>query len=793
MVCVRDSAFGLLCTLLFGVLALLGQPTAHAQASDPADQVCPRYPAGSALPVPADLYSQNHALEVTLRLQTVTDAQGRTRYCYTTAAGAQAPTLHLWPGDQLTVHLQNALPAMGPPRLPGSDCVAGPMGPATTNLHFHGMSVPPTCHQDDVVSVLVQPQESFDYIVQIPADEPPGLYWYHPHPHGFSEAQVLGGAAGAIIVEGLESVVPQVAGLPQRVLVLRDQVRAIPWGGSFGEPILDLSVNFVPVAYPDYTPPVLQSAPASQELWRVLNASADEILDLQYVIGTVPQPLQIVGVDGIPVGAATGTVQTLTGTHFLLPAGARVELVVTTPPPGATGQLVTQQVNAGPGSLPYPARPLVLISPTGTASQSSPAVPRHQKAARPRQLRFARLAATAPDAQRRLFFSEGEISPGRSAYFITLDGHTPRVYDMSAPPDLVLHQGTVEDWTVENRSSEDHVFHIHQLHFQVLAINGVAIADPALRDTVDVSHWSGAGPYPSVTLRMDFRDPGIVGTFVYHCHLLAHEDAGMMAGLQLLPAGIATATTLTASRASVNLNGPLTLTATVAPAVRGTPVNGAVQFTVDGVALAGSAPLSGGQATLNTSFSASGAHTVTAAYSGDADCNESLSADLPLSVEDFSLSAPAIAISAGATGVSSVTLSGTPGFDSAVTLACAVPDSLTGAHCELTPESLTSSGSAQLRVSTTGAYAATSTLGGAMLAGVGLVIARARKRVPRERGRRYGARLVWLLPLLALGCNGSSSTVKGTPPGSYQVMVTATAVQGTAQLQHQLAVPVAIH
>src|SRR5690349_10912585 len=106
MVCVRDSAFGLLCTLFFGVLALLGQPTAHAQASDPADQVCPRYPAGSALPVPADLYSQNHALEVTLRLQTVTDAQGRTRYCYTTAAGAQAPTLHLWPGDQLTVHLQ---------------------------------------------------------------------------------------------------------------------------------------------------------------------------------------------------------------------------------------------------------------------------------------------------------------------------------------------------------------------------------------------------------------------------------------------------------------------------------------------------------------------------------------------------------------------------------------------------------------------------------------------------------------------------------------------------------------
>ena len=80
-----------------------------------------------------------------------------------------------------------------------------------------------------------------------------------------------------------------------------------------------------------------------------------------------------------------------------------------------------------------------------------------------------------------------------------------------------------------------------------------------------------------------------------------------------------------------------------------------------------------------------------------------------------------------------------------------------------------------------------------VIATAGLVLARARKRTPRERGRRYGARLVWLLPLLALGCNGSSSTVKGTPPGAYQVVVTATAVQGTAQLQHQLAVSVEVH
>jgi hypothetical protein len=522
----------------------------------------------------------------------------------------------------------------------------------------------------------------------------------------------------------------------------------------------------------------------------VLNASADEILDIQYLIGGAAQPLEIIAIDGVPVGQGTGAIQALTDTHFLLPAGARVELVVTTPPTGAEGQLVTRQVDAGAG-LPYPARPLALISPTG-AAPVAPASRRHLKAALPRPLRFASLATAVPDARRRLFFSEGEISPGHFGYFITLDGQTPRIFDMSAPPDLVLHQGTVEEWTVENRSNEDHLFHIHQLHFQVLAVNGAAVSDPALRDTIDVPRWSGSGPYPSVTLRMDFRDPGIVGTFVYHCHLLSHEDAGMMAALQLLPTGIATATQLTASRASVNVNGPLTLSATVTPSVSGSAVNGTVQFAVDGVALGGPAPVSGGQASLTTSFGASGAHTVTAAYSGDADCNESLSSELALSIEDFSLNAPAISMTAGGTGVSTVALLGTAGFDSPVTLTCALPDSFPGAHCELAPASLSGPGTAQLRVSTGGASAAMNALGAVTLAGLGFVGAGARPRRPRKGGGHRAARPLWLvLPLLVLGCSGGGAD-KGTPPGTYHVIVSATAVQGAAQLQHQLSVPVEV-
>ena len=81
---------------------------------------------------------------------------------------------------------------------------------------------------------------------------------------------------------------------------------------------------------------------------------------------------------------------------------------------------------------------------------------------------------------------------------------------------------------------ELHDFHIHQLHFQLLDWSGLAVNEPFLRDTVNVPYYNGRMlGYPSVRLRMDFRDPNIVGTFVYHCHLLEHEDGGMMGRIRV--------------------------------------------------------------------------------------------------------------------------------------------------------------------------------------------------------------------------------------------------------------------
>jgi FtsP/CotA-like multicopper oxidase with cupredoxin domain len=207
-------------------LSRLTSPAATGTTA--ADQVCARYTTGSTISDPPVLQSQNGTLEVTIGFFTVTDSQGLVRYCYVTNTGIEAPTLIVNPGDNLIIHFQNELPAasasstsddMASMKMTlsndattsSSPACNGAMGTNVTNIHFHGTNIAPVCGQDEVVHALVQPGESFDYNVTIPTTEPPGLYWYHPHPHGISEGQVQGGATGALIVQGIQSVYPSLA------------------------------------------------------------------------------------------------------------------------------------------------------------------------------------------------------------------------------------------------------------------------------------------------------------------------------------------------------------------------------------------------------------------------------------------------------------------------------------------------------------------------------------------------------------------------------------------------------
>ncbi len=407
----------------------------------------------------------------------------------------EAPTLRVRPGDEVVLDLKNELtvtPGHSPDHHHASNsCSAGFMTAVSTNLHFHGLSIPPTCHQDDVIHTSIQPSESaFQYRFKIPAGQSPGLYWYHPHPHGFSQEQVLGGASGALIVEGIARLKPQVAGLPERILILRDQHGLKDASGDQDDDHgKDISLNFVPVKYPLYQPAVMRVQPDRREFWRVLNASADTYFRLQMISveggQRVPQTFELIAVDGAPAGDGTPR------TEILISPGARVEFIIKTPPPGAFSQLVSRNYDTGPDGAANPDRVVAnILGVNNILSAKSPGPePLPPKPA----WRFTGLSDLRPVRVRKLYFSEDRAdlkTPGAPAkYFITLDGRTPRVFDMSfKQPDIVVRQGTVEDWIIENRAREAHVFHIHQLHFQLLQRDGVAVDEPLLRDIIDLPY-----------------------------------------------------------------------------------------------------------------------------------------------------------------------------------------------------------------------------------------------------------------------------------------------------------------
>jgi Bacterial Ig-like domain (group 3)/Multicopper oxidase len=324
-----------------------------------------------------------------------------------------------------------------------------------------------------------------------------------------------------------------------------------------------------------------------------------------------------------------------------------------------------------------------------------------------------------------------------------------------------------------------------------------------LRDTIIVPHWSGTGPYPSVTLRMDFRDANIVGLFVYHCHLLGHEDGGMMGAIQVLPPGIATSTTINASSTDVNLNANVTFTATIAPATPGTPITGTVQFAQDDVAVGSPVPVANGQAVLATSLVTNGSHSITAAYSGDADCNESLSDALPVTVEDFALSASNLVISApGQSGSTAITVTPSSNFTSQISFACSLPSSFLEATCSVSPSSLTGGGKVRLTINTksphgmmvlNGPTVDPPTVPGGFFASVAAALACLFLLIfPRRKWRQAVMFGVFLsgVAFLVSACGAKRSTNPGTPSGSYTATVTATSGSGSAAIQHSSTVQV---
>jgi len=424
------------------------------------------------------------------------------------------PVIRAVPGQDIRLTYINAMSTASHER-----CIDGPCT-NMTNLHFHGLHVSPDAPQDDVIGMMAMPGQSLHYVVKIPPDQPPGLYWYHTHPHGESYQQDLDGMSGAIVIDGIERYLPELQTMRERILVLRDQVigkddpasseltRRVELSNkscstSTDPPERVFTVNGA-------VRPQIAIAPGERQFWRIVNASPDLYADLQ-VDG---EQLEIVALDGMPLAFHNPAHRFESASHILVPPAGRVEAIVTGPQHAARVSLRSLCFATGRDGDPNPA---MVLADLINAAEPGPRRQTTQADIRPpiyKPLSPA-LIAHVEDSSPDFVVSFTEDKKG---FYIN-----GRKYGPSDPPMATVTIGAFHHWRVTNDTNEVHPFHIHQVHFLIYAENGDRLKGPEWLDTVNVPVQG------NVDLMMDFTDPIIRGLSLFHCHLLSHEDKGMMA------------------------------------------------------------------------------------------------------------------------------------------------------------------------------------------------------------------------------------------------------------------------
>lgn len=465
-----------------------------------------------SLPEPPQVRAKNHVVSLTLH---AVNENGRDAFAFN--GETVAPVIRASPGDVLKIAYINDLPAKSPETCAVNPCMD------MTNLHFHGLGVSPHAPQDDVLTMLAKPRQELRYSVRIPRDHPPGLFWYHTHPHGESHRQVLDGMSGAIVIEGMGRYVPETEKLRERVMVVRGlsidhDPRAaalirdveVPAKGCRVEAVEEIfTVNGV-------LRPRIEIAPKERQFWRIVNASADRYLDLQLY----GQTFEIVALDGMPLAYHDPEHPARDTNHLLLAPAGRLEAIVTGPPAGAHSALRTLCVDTGPDGDANPEMVLADLVPSSSDQSTSARGPEPLYAGNSRQAIYKPVDLEPLKKSEPTFTVT--FTEDKNGFYI--NGHK---YAPDASPMTSARVGTYQHWRIVNRTAELHPFHIHQAHFLAYAENSVPLPHPAWLDTVNVPYGG------SVDVIVDFTNPIIKGIAVFHCHLLNHEDKGMMAKILL--------------------------------------------------------------------------------------------------------------------------------------------------------------------------------------------------------------------------------------------------------------------
>jgi FtsP/CotA-like multicopper oxidase with cupredoxin domain len=441
---------------------------------------------GQALSQPEVTASRDGLLDVLLTAAAGVRMAGHDTSAWGFNGTSPGPTLRIRPGDLLRVRLVNHIDQ-------------------PTNLHTHGLHVSPRGNGDNPF-VTIDPGNSFDYAIRIPADHPAGTFWYHPHHHGTVADQIFAGLVGALLVAGEDS-------LPvtdDMVLLVTDTT--LDGSGRVAPPSLAAKMmgregDLVMVN--GQHQPLITASPGAMQRWRVINGCTSRVLSLRLD----GQPLTQVALDGVFLPAP------IDRDPVVLAPGNRADLLVR---PTSDGRyaLVSEPYNrgtammggmgemGGDGSSSTEPVTLATLQVSGPAS-TPPELPATLPVPPVPQGRVAR--------QRRLTFAIGmDAGMGMGAMAFTIDGRT---FD-SDRDDQTVALGSTEEWTVLNTSPMDHPFHLHAWPFHVAAASTGTPPTGARQDVVLIPArgW--------VRLRIPFTDHP--GRSVYHCHILDHEDRGMM-------------------------------------------------------------------------------------------------------------------------------------------------------------------------------------------------------------------------------------------------------------------------
>ena len=461
--------------------------------------------ADDTIPEPEVLTSKSGVLNVTLRQSPASVVVAGRRFTSNVFNESYIPpVLKLRRGDRLALTLQNRIGA-------ADNQIDAPM---ETNLHYHGMSVTPIAPGDDM---FLHVGSGADYLYEwdVPAAHAQGAHWYHPHAHGLVETQILSGMSGMLIIDGLLDHYPAFRDLRERHYLMKDIV--LPGDDPDGAKTKTINGRLGGT---------IRLRPGEMQVWNLGNLGADAYFDL--------------AIEGLQFWELNRDGNILPKPRRLdsvfLPPGSRSTVIVLAPDVPGSYAVRTREVDTGPKGDPNDTLQLATLIVEGAPVDSAALRARLGDAAVAIDTTTAEQLAAMPITRRRtITFSETDDG---NTFFI--DG---RAYDVSRD-DVVVHLGDVEEWTLVNVSTERHVFHIHQMDFLVQSINNQDIDETGLRDVVDIPYAQNGVP-GRVKIIVPFTDPLMVGRFVFHCHIVQHEDAGMMANVVVLPPG---ATAMPAAR-----------------------------------------------------------------------------------------------------------------------------------------------------------------------------------------------------------------------------------------------------